>query len=105
MDFIMSNFETIAMVLAAVLLAVYGAVTRQWSILHRAALSLMLSAEKLMSTEPGKKKMEEVYKAIWNKIPGWMEKFISEDALKAKLQKWYDLAKGMLSGEEQGNGD
>lgn len=105
MEFIMSNFEALAIALAAVILGVYAIMTRQWFFLHRAALSLMLSAEKLMATESGKRKMEEVYKAVWQRIPKWMKRFLSENTLRIELQRWYDLAKGMLSNEEQENGD
>ncbi len=99
MDFTLTNFEPLAVALAAILLAVYAIVTRQWVVLHRAALSLMLSAEKIMATEEGREKMEAVYIAVWQRIPKWLKRFVTEQTLREKLQKWYDLTKDMLGGD------
>lgn len=95
-DFIMSNIGAIGSGLVALILIVYALITRQWMVLRSAALSLMLSAEKLMATEEGKAKMELVLAGVWDQVPGWVKKFYDKDKLRLKLQEWYDIAKDML---------
>ena len=96
-DFIMSNIGAIGSGLVALILIVYALITRRWMVLRSAALSLMLSAEKLMATEEGKKKMDAVYRDIWRQVPAWLGVFVTEETLREKLQEWYDHAKDMLS--------
>jgi len=92
-DFILSNFQTVAGLVLAIILIIYAIFTRQWSLLQLAAYRLMLSAEWLMATRPGKTKMNVVYEEIWSLMPVWFKLFVNEITLKQKLQEWYDLAK------------
>jgi TRAP-type uncharacterized transport system fused permease subunit len=95
-DFLLANIAPIGSGLVALILIIYALVTRQWMILRSAALSLMLSAEKLMATEEGKAKMELVLAAVWDQAPRWVKKFYDKNKLRLKLQEWYDIAKDML---------
>jgi len=95
-DFLLANIAPIGSGLVALILIIYALATRQWMILRSAALSLMLSAEKLMATEEGKAKMELVLAAVWDQAPRWVKKFYDKNKLRLKLQEWYDIAKDML---------
>lgn len=97
MDFIMGNMGTIGTGLVAIVLIVYALVTRQWLILRSAALSLMLSAERLLTTEQGQLKMEWVFREVTALIPGWMRPYLTEDRLREILQDLYDNAKKMIN--------
>ncbi len=96
-DFILTNIEVFVTGLVALVLIIYALITRQWMVLRSAALSLMLSAERLMATEEGKKKMDWVYMATWQRLPNWLKTFISEESLRGKLQEWYNMAKDMIN--------
>ena len=86
MIFILANIEAVGTALVAVILLVYAIVTRQWMVLRSAALSLMLSAEKLMTTAEGSEKMEQVLAEVWFRVPGWAKRVITYDKLEIKLQ-------------------
>lgn len=96
-EFIINNMETLLAALAAILLLFYALYTKQWGILRSSGLSLMLAAERLLTTVEGKKKMEWVYATMWQKLPKWVKKYVTEKTLKEKLQEWYDLAKDELN--------
>lgn len=96
-DFLLANIAPIGSGLVALILIVYALITRQWMVLRSAALSLMLSAEKLMKTAEGAEKMSWVLAATWERLPGWIRKFVTEETLREKLQHWYDLAKNMIN--------
>lgn len=95
-EFILANMAPIGTSLVAIILIIYALVTRQWMVLRSAALSFMLSAERLMATEEGRKKMDWVLSAVWDQVPGWVRKFYDKNKLQHKLQEWYDIAKDML---------
>jgi TRAP-type uncharacterized transport system fused permease subunit len=95
-DFLLANIAPIGSGLVALILIIYALVTRQWMVLRSAALSLMLSAEKLMTTAEGSEKMEQVLAEVWFRVPGWMKKVITYDKLEIKLQEWYEAAKTAL---------
>lgn len=99
-DFILSNFEAVAGVILAAILIVYALVTRQWWILQAAAYRFMLDAERIMRTKEGKVKMDAVYAAIWEQVPKWLKRFITEKTLREKLQDWYNIAKNSLGGDQ-----
>lgn len=96
MEFIMANIQDLALLMAAVLLLVYSFYTKQWETLRSAALSFMLSAERLMVTKEGKQKMDWVYAAVWQRVPRLLKSFVTEQSLREKLQEWYNWAKGQL---------
>lgn len=96
-EFILGNIETLSAALAAILLLFYALYTKQWGMVRSAALSLMLAAERLLTTVEGKKKMDWVYASMWQKIPKWVKSFVTEKTLREKLQEWYDLAKDELN--------
>lgn len=95
-EFLISNIETVALILAAIAGMVYAIYTKQWEMLRSSALSFMLSAERLMATMEGKQKMDWVYAAVWQRLPRWLKTFVTEKTLREKLQEWYDLTKDML---------
>lgn len=96
-DFILSNIEAVGTALVAVILLVYAIITRQWGLVRTSALSLMLSAERLMTTKEGIEKMDWVLGEVWRKTPTWIKKVYTEDKLKEVLQKWYEDAKEMIA--------
>lgn len=98
-DFILNNFEAVAGAILALVLLIYAVATRQWGLLQISAYRLMLSAERLMATEPGKTKMEEVFAAAWEQVPRWLKRFVTEKTLREKLQDWYNIAKNSLDGD------
>ena len=95
-DFIIANIEAVGTLIVALVVLIYAIFTKQWGAVRTAALSLMLSAERLMATAEGKEKMEQVFVEVWYYMPGWMKKFITEEKLEIKLQEWYELAKNSL---------
>lgn len=95
-DFILGNFETVAGVILSAILIAYALVTRQWWILRAVAYRFMLDAERIMKTKAGKAKMDAVYAAIWEQVPKWLKRFVTEKTLREKLQDWYNLAKNSL---------
>lgn len=95
-EFIINNMETLLAALAAILMLLYALYTKQWAILRSSGLSLMLAAERLLTTVEGKKKMEWVYAAMWQRMPKWIKTFVTEKTLREKLQEWYNFAKNQL---------
>lgn len=95
-DFILTNIEAVGSLIVALVLLIYAIFTKQWGTVRTAALSLMLSAEKLMTTAEGSEKMEQVLAEVWFRVPGWMKKVITYDKLEIKLQEWYEAAKTAL---------
>ncbi len=96
-DFLITNW--FILLIAAVFMAfdIYLAVTKQWGKLREQAYALMLQAERIFSSDEGKKKFDAVFDQLYyNLIPAWMRLFISPDTVKEKLQEWYDLAKDYL---------
>ena len=84
------------LVLAGITLAVivYLVLTKQWGKLKMTAYALMLQAERIYSTEEGKKKMDDVFTAFYNRaIPDIFRPFVTEEWIRSKLQKWYKEAK------------
>jgi hypothetical protein len=100
-DFIMANFDAVAGVILALILIIYALITRQWGILRVAAYRFMVDAERIMSTKHGKAKMDAVYAAVWAQIPILFKRFITEEALRKKLQKLYDRARDSLKTETE----
>lgn len=101
MEFILNNIDTIGALMISLMLVIWAIVTRQWSVLQVAAYRLMLSAERLMGTKQGKAKMEMVYAALWQQVPKWLKKFVTEKTLREKLQEWYNIAKNSLGGNAE----
>ncbi|MDD2218394.1 MAG: hypothetical protein PHX63_08215, partial [Eubacteriales bacterium] len=83
-------------VLLSLVLIIYAAVTRQWGILRLAAYKFMLDAERVMASKEGATKMDEVYAAIWQKVPTWLKRFVTEKTMREKLQEWYIVARNSL---------
>jgi hypothetical protein len=98
-DFILNYSSEIGALLVSLAMVIWAVYTRSWAVLQVAAYKLMLSAEKLMATEEGTEKMEEVYAAVWSKIPKWVKKFVTEKTLREKLQDWYNIARNSLGGD------
>lgn len=95
-DFLLSNMETIGTLIVALVILAYAIITKQWAMVRTAALSLMLSAERLLTTVEGRAKMDFVLTALWDQVPGWVKRFYDKDKLRAKLQEWYNTAKDMI---------
>ena len=96
MDFLLANIEAVGTALVAVILLAYAIITRQWGLVRSSALSLMLSAERLLATEQGQLKMEWVFREVNGLIPKWMRPYLTEEKLRGILQELYDNAKHMI---------
>lgn len=96
-EFLIQNIETLGALLAALIIIIYAIIAKQWALLRATAYSFMLSAERLMATEEGAKKMEAVFKATWDQIPKWIKVFISEAAFRTRLQEWYSIARERIA--------
>lgn len=99
MDFIISNLEVFVGMVVFLIMLLFGVITNQWSIVKINAYQLMLSAQRLMATEEGRKRFDDVYSKLWIKLPVWVRKIVGPAKLKKQLQHWYDLAKDMLRDE------
>jgi len=96
-EFLIANW--FVLLLAVVLLGfeIYLIVTKQWTKLREQAYALMLTAERVFSSEEGKKKFEAVFEALYfNLIPLWLRLFVTPESIREKLQEWYNLAKNYL---------
>lgn len=96
-DFIIANIEAVGTLIVALVVLIYAIFTKQWGAVRTAALSLMLSAERIMATKEGMEKMDWVLGEVWRKTPTWIKKVYTEDKLKEALQKWYEDAKEMIA--------
>lgn len=96
-EFVLGNIETIGTALVALVLILYAIIVKEWAVLKAAVYALMLSAERLMGTEDGKKKMEVVFQTIWAQMPKWIKVFIPEKDFRVKLQEWYRLARDQIN--------
>lgn len=96
-DFLLANMETVGTLIVALFILIYAVITKQWATVRTAALSLMLSAERLLTTVEGRAKMDFVLTALWDQVPGWVKRFYDKNKLRAKLQEWYNIAKDMLN--------
>ena len=99
-DFIMNNIDTIGTLVISLIMVVWALYTRKWTTLQLAAVKLMFSVEKIAETKEGTAKMDEVFEAIWAKLPKWIKKFVTEKTLREKLQDWYNIAKNSLGGDQ-----
>lgn len=99
-EFLVSNMTEVVGLLVAFIMIIYAIITRQWGIVKSSALSFMLSAERLMKTKKGHQKMEEVFTVVWAYMPKIFTKFITEEKMKALLQKWYEESREALVKKE-----
>lgn len=97
-EFILANMTEVISLLVALFFLGYAIITKQWGLVKSSALSFMLSAERLMKTKNGQRRMEEVYISIYARLPLMFRKFITEEKLQELLQKWYDEGKDALKG-------
>ena len=95
-EFVLGNTETIGTALVALVLILYAIIAKEWAVLKAAVYALMLSAERLMGTEEGEKKMEFVFESIWTQMPKWIKVFTTESAFRVKLQEWYRLSRDQI---------
>lgn len=95
-SFIYANWITIIVIVLAVIYIGYFVVTKQYAKIRSVAYALMLQAERILTTSPGKEKFEAVFNELYSRIPKWIRLFVSQQTLKEELQKWYDLAKDYL---------
>ncbi|RCX09287.1 hypothetical protein DFR58_1371 [Anaerobacterium chartisolvens] len=95
-DFFVQNWITIVIIAGMAAFIIYLAATRQWGRLREYAYALMLTAERIYVQSDGEKKFEAVFQRVYPSMPLWAKLFISSDAVRQKLQKWYDCAKDYL---------
>jgi hypothetical protein len=95
-EFIMENWLTIIILLAALAYITVLVVKGKWEDLRKLAYAAMMSAERLFADGQGKEKMEAVFQQVYDMIPAWLQRFIPPESIKEKLQEWYDLAKDWL---------
>lgn len=99
-EYIMNNLSDIITMLISVIVAIWAVSKGKWELLKVVAFKFMFSAERLMATKEGTARMDAVYAAVWNRIPKWLKRFVSEKTLREKLQDWYNIAKNSL-GDDQ----
>ena len=69
----------------------YLLVTKQWEKLRKAALDGILYAEKTITgTKKGQERFQYVLDYLYGLLPVWLRIFVTEEMLKAQLQKWFD---------------
>jgi hypothetical protein len=95
-EFVLGNMETIGTALVALVLILYAIIAKEGAVLKAAVYALMLSAERLMGTEEGERKMEFVFESIWTQMPKWIKVFTTERDFRVKLQEWYRLARDQI---------
>lgn len=105
LSLIYTNWISIGIIVLAIIYITYLMLTKQWAELRSIAYGLMLQAERLLRTSPGKEKFEAVFDALYAALPKWIRLFVSKKGLKSKLQVWYDLAKDYLDDTELNNAE
>ena len=101
-DFFMTNWFVLILALVFLGFNVYLFITKQWTKLREQAYALMLTAERVFSSEEGKKKFEAVFEALYfNLIPRWLRLFVTPESIREKLQEWYNLAKNYLKNDAE----
>jgi hypothetical protein len=100
-DILMQNWFVILIAATFVAYVIHLILTKQWTKLREQAYALMLSAERLYGDDAGKEKFEAVFQSLYfTLIPAWLRPFVTEDAMRKKLQEWYELAKDFLDDGE-----
>lgn len=96
-EFLADNWFMITLLVAFAGYAVYLVITKQWTKLREQAYALMLTAERIFGDGEGKEKFEAVFNELYYRlIPAWLKLFVTPEAIRKKLQEWYDLAKEYL---------
>jgi hypothetical protein len=98
MAFIISNWQTILLIVIIIGVALYLVITKQWDKLRQYAWRLILEAERtIKGNKKGAERFEQVLLRLYNLfIPAWMQVFVTEDILREKLQQWFDDVKDFL---------
>ena len=78
------------------ILIVYLAIAKKWTEVREIAYKMMLLAERTFSEADGTIKYDFVVRIVYKYLPAWLKLFVSEDYLKASVQKWYSMAKDYL---------
>jgi hypothetical protein len=106
-NFIISNWPTLAIVVAFLIYVVFLVVTKKWAQLRALAYKLMLEAEKaIVGTTQGQNRFNQVFIQIYSLLPAWFRLFVSVDSAKAKLQAWYiEIADYIDDGKVNGSVD
>lgn len=95
LDFFKTNWLPVLIALIFTGYVVYLVVTKNWPGLRGLAYKIMLQAERVFAAKDGTDRLNFVLGSIYNKYP-WIWLILDEDTLKAKLQKWYNIAKDEL---------
>ena len=90
------SWITVIILVGIVAYALYLLISKKWTQLRLFAYKLMLVAEKLYQEGQGAEKFEYVFDILYSYIPSWLKIILTEDKIKAQLQKWYDMAKDYL---------
>ena len=92
----MNNWILIVLAVLIFLYVSFLIITKQWTKLRSIAYALMLGAERLYTTEEGKRKFEMVLRRIYDLMPVWMSMIFSDQKIRQILQAWYNKAKDCL---------
>ena len=90
-NFIITNWITIAIALLVLFYVGYLIYTAQWTKLRADAYKLMLVCQRAYAENEGEKKFKIVLQEIYKQLPFWLKLFVTEDDLKVKIQYWYNL--------------
>lgn len=98
MNFIGQYWQTLLLVLFALVFVVYCIVKHKWDLLRTSAYKLMRIAQKTITgSQKGQARFDQVMEDLYNIImPPWLKPFISEELLSATLQKWYEEIEDLL---------
>ncbi len=80
-NFFVTNWDSILIVVSAVGLIVGLIAKGQFNIIKQAIFALVTEAERKFGGGTGKAKLAEVVKEIHSRIPGWLRNFISQQML------------------------
>jgi len=97
-SFIINNWITILITLAALGYITYLVIHKKWEKLRADAYSLMLKAEILITgTKRGQERFDYVFQKVYSLLPLWIQFIYPPDKLKDKLQEWFEIAKDKLN--------
>jgi hypothetical protein len=93
-DYLRSNWFGVLIILVLLSWVVYLVVTKQWDYLRHKAYELIIYAEgAIKGSKKGQERFDYVIKVLYQRVPKWMQFFITEQSLKEKLQEWFDILK------------
>lgn len=96
-DLLLTDGITLILITAFFGYVLYLIINRRWEQLRALGYQLILQAEKLITgTQKGQRRFEFVLDRLYSALPAWLGLFITEEALRAKLQEWFNDIKDYM---------